>query len=207
MRAFAVDEQGQPAGWAYREFTQHFPQPGWVEHDATEIADAVRATLAELHAALDGTADRRGRHHQPARDDGRVGPAAPARPATGPSCGRTGAPPRTATTLRGRRPPRPRAAHAPASCSTRTSRPPSCTWLLHEGGVAADADLAFGTVDTWVLWNLTGGAVHATDPSNASRTLLYDIRRARSGPTSCSTCSTFPPPCCPRCGRRAAASA
>ena len=46
------------------------------------------------------------------------------------------------------------------------------------GGVAADADLVFGTVDTWILWNLTGGAdggVHATDPSNASRTMLYDI--------------------------------
>jgi glycerol kinase len=49
-------------------------------------------------------------------------------------------------------------------------------WLLTEGGVERD-DLAFGTVDSWVLWNLTGGAVHATDPSNASRTLLYDIRR------------------------------
>ena len=51
-------------------------------------------------------------------------------------------------------------------------------WLLHDGGVAADADLAFGTVDTWILWNLTGGAdggVHATDPSNASRTMLFDI--------------------------------
>jgi glycerol kinase len=53
-------------------------------------------------------------------------------------------------------------------------------WLLHEGGVAADADLAFGTVDTWILWNITGGVdrgVHATDPSNASRTMLYDIGR------------------------------
>src|SRR6185503_6755295 len=48
-------------------------------------------------------------------------------------------------------------------------------WLLTEGGVEADADLAFGTVDSWVLWNLTGGAVHATEPSNASRTMLYDI--------------------------------
>ncbi|MBV9283516.1 MAG: glycerol kinase, partial [Acidimicrobiia bacterium] len=50
-------------------------------------------------------------------------------------------------------------------------------WLLTEGGVEADAALAFGTVDSWVLWNLTGGSVHATDPSNASRTMLYDIRR------------------------------
>src|SRR5205807_2227914 len=52
-------------------------------------------------------------------------------------------------------------------------------WLLTKGGVAADDDLAFGTVDSWVLWNLTGGTVHATDPSNASRTMLYDIRRRR----------------------------
>ena len=66
-------------------------------------------------------------------------------------------------------------------------------WLLREGGVEADADLAVGTIDTWLLWNLTGGAVHATEPSNASRTMLYDIatsvvrravraaRRARRG--------------------------
>ena len=52
-------------------------------------------------------------------------------------------------------------------------------WLLTEGGVAIDADLAIGTVDAWVLWNLTGGiegGVLATEPSNASRTLLFDIR-------------------------------
>lgn len=48
-------------------------------------------------------------------------------------------------------------------------------WLLTQGGVAADEHMAFGTIDSWLLWNLTGGAVHATDPSNASRTMLYDI--------------------------------
>ena len=46
-------------------------------------------------------------------------------------------------------------------------------WLLGEGGVVADEHLAFGTVDSWVLWNLTGE--HATEPSNASRTMLYDL--------------------------------
>ena len=52
-------------------------------------------------------------------------------------------------------------------------------WLLTEGGVAAGPDLAFGTVDSWVLWKLTGGpaaGVHATEASNASRTMLFDIR-------------------------------
>ena len=109
--------------------------------------------------------------------------------------------------LRRRRPPRPRArAHRPRA------RP---VLLGHQDRVAAapraaspaGPDLALGTIDSWVLWNLTGGAVHATDPSNASRTMLFDIgdaalerragdaaRRARSAP-------------CPRCGRRAAASA
>jgi len=54
------------------------------------------------------------------------------------------------------------------------------SWLLPDGGVPADDDLVFGTVDTWILWNLTGahdGGIHATDPSNASRTMLYDIER------------------------------
>src|SRR5262245_41297611 len=54
VRAFAIDESGQPRGWSYREFTQHFPRPGWVEHDASEIWTAVQTTLSELTAALDG---------------------------------------------------------------------------------------------------------------------------------------------------------
>ena len=49
-------------------------------------------------------------------------------------------------------------------------------WLLTEGGVAADDDLAVGTIDAWLMWKLTNGAVHATEPSNASRTMLFDIR-------------------------------
>jgi glycerol kinase len=69
-------------------------------------------------------------------------------------------------------------------------------WLLTEGGVAADADLAFGTVDSWLVWKLTGGAVHATDPSNASRTLLYDLR---AGGWSAELCELFgvPAACLP----------
>src|SRR4051794_1210499 len=53
VRAFAVDEAGRPAGWSYREFTQHFPRPGWVEHDADEIWQTVQATLAELRDTVD----------------------------------------------------------------------------------------------------------------------------------------------------------
>ena len=68
------------------------------------------------------------------------------------------------------------------------------SWLLHTGGVAADDDLVFGTVDTWLLWKLTGGpdgGVHATDPSNASRTMLYDIG---AGDWSDELCALFDVP-------------
>ena len=48
-------------------------------------------------------------------------------------------------------------------------------WLLANRPIPVDDDLAVGTIDSWLLWNLTGGEVHATDPSNASRTMLFDI--------------------------------
>jgi glycerol kinase len=177
VRAFAVDETGAPCGWKYQEFTQHFPQPGWVEHDAAEIWDAVQATVAALRAALDrpvaafGIADQRETTVVWDR--------------------RTGAPRHRAIVWQDRR--------TAARCDElreagrldlvrRTTglvldpyfSATKLEWLLREGGVEADGDLAFGTVDSWLLWNLTagapGGPVHATDPSNASRTLLYDIR-------------------------------
>ena len=52
VRAFAVDDTGAPLDYAYREFPQYFPQPGWVEHDASEIWDAVQATMGELRTKL-----------------------------------------------------------------------------------------------------------------------------------------------------------
>ena len=176
VRAFAVDDAGRPAGWSYREFTQHFPRPGWVEHDAEEIWAAVQTTLSELagRLAADGMAvaavgitnqretvvawDRRsGRplHRALVWQDRRTaGRCDELREAGHLPLVRD----RTGLVL------------DPYFSSTKLE------WLLREGGVEADADLAFGTVDSWVLWNLTGGAVHATEPSNASRTLLYDIR-------------------------------
>ena len=179
VRAFAVDERGQPAGWAYREFPQHFPQPGWVEHDAADIWAAVQATLAMLAAELDAAG------HTVAA----VGITNQRETAVAWSRS-TGRPLHRAIVWQDRR----TAAHCdqlrdaghldhvrqrtglvldPYFTGTKLA------WLLSaEGGGlrADDPDLAFGTVDSWVLWNLTGGAVHATDPSNASRTLLYDIR-------------------------------
>jgi glycerol kinase len=176
VRAFAVDESGTPCGWTYREFTQHFPEPGRVEHDAAEIWQAVRATLAELRAELDRPVAAIGITNQ--RETAVVWDR------------RTGAPRHRAIVWQDRR--------TAARCDElreagkldlvrRTTglvldpyfSATKLEWLLTEGGVAADDDLAFGTVDSWLLWNLTAaassGPVHATDPSNASRTLLYDI--------------------------------
>jgi glycerol kinase len=75
-------------------------------------------------------------------------------------------------------------------------------WLLTEGGVEADANLAFGTVDAWLLWRLTGGpgrGVHATDPSNASRTMLFDIRTLAWSDELCSLFGV-PRACLPEVG-------
>src|SRR3954467_9597284 len=170
------DLQGELIGRSYREFTQHFPRPGWVEHDADEIWQTVQATLAELRATLDqpiaaiGITDQRETTVVWDRRTGR-----PLHRAVVWQDRRTAA---RCDALRD-------AGHLPL-VRERTGlvldpyfSGTKLEWLLTEGGVEATPDLAFGTVDSWVLWNLTGGAVHATEPSNASRTMLYDIRRRR----------------------------
>ena len=158
VRTVAVDERRRArARIAYREFPQHFPRPGWVEHDADDIWRAVPDTLAEVVAALDGqTVAAIGITNQ-RETIGGVGPRDRAAAATARSCGRTAAPRARCddAARRGRRAARARAHRARA-------RP---VLLGDEARVAAharaassaDADLAFGTVDSWILWNLTGG--------------------------------------------------
>jgi len=174
VRSFALRDDGTPAGYAYREFPQHFPAPGLVEHDPDDIWEATTATLADLLERLDGEAvaavgitnqrettvvwDRRnGRplHRALVWQDRRTADRCEALAAAGhlDAVRR-----RTGLVL------------DPYFSATKLE------WLLTEGGVAAGPDLAFGTVDSWILWNLTGGVAHATEPSNASRTLLFDIR-------------------------------
>jgi glycerol kinase len=180
VRAFAVGTDGLPRASSYREFPQHFPQPGWVEHDPDDIWRVTTETLGdvatELRAAGDTVAaigitnqretvvvwDRRTgkpRHRAIVWQDRRTAARCDALRDAGhePLIRR-----KTGLVL------------DPYFSASKLS------WLLHDGGVTADADLVFGTVDTWILWNLTGaneGGVHATDPSNASRTMLYDIER------------------------------
>ncbi|MEM9561431.1 MAG: glycerol kinase GlpK [Actinomycetota bacterium] len=173
VRAMAVTEQGEIRSIAYREFTQHFPEPGWVEHDLDEIWERMREVIDELAAGLDGPVAAIGITNQ------RETAAAWDR--------RTGEPRHRAIVWQDRRTADvcdrlTAAGHLPLVRSTTgLVLDPYFTgtkyaWLLEHGGVEADADLALGTIDTWLIWKLTGGEVHVTEPSNASRTMLFDIR-------------------------------
>ena len=178
VRSFAVDEDGSLLGWSYREFPQYFPQPGWVEHDPDEIwtatVDTLTAVQAEL-AASGRSVTTIGITNQ--RETAVVWDR------------RTGRPLHRAIVWQDRRTAgrcdELRAAGREPLVRERTGlvldsyfSATKWEWLLTEGGVEPGPDLAFGTVDSWILWRLTGGpdgGMHATDPSNASRTLLYDI--------------------------------
>jgi glycerol kinase len=171
VRTVAIDADGARRAFAYREFPQHFPRPGWVEHDPDDIWQAVQDTLGEVVAALE-------------RDTVAAIGITDQRETVVVWDRRTGRPRHRAVVWQDRR--------TAARCDDlrveglepmvrkRTGlvldpyfSATKLEWLLREGGVTADADLAFGTVDSWVLWNLTGE--HATEPSNASRTMLYDL--------------------------------
>ncbi len=173
VRARAVFADGRPPISSYREFPQYFPQPGWVEHDALEIWQAAQETLRDVVTQLQQLPVAIGITNQ------RETAVAWSRS--------TGLPLHRAIVWQDRRT-APRCDQlteqgALALVRERTGlvldpyfSGTKFEWMLHEGGIPADDDLALGTIDSWLLWNLTGGAVHATDPSNASRTMLFDIR-------------------------------
>jgi glycerol kinase len=189
-RCLVLDQRGRVLGASQREFTQHFPKPGWVEHDAEEIWDSVQAT---------GRAALKAAGIQPAKTAQRITcigitdqrettllwdrkTSRPVHRAIVWQCRRTAE--RCASLKR-----QGREAGIRAKTGLVLDAYFSATkleWLLkHVPGAAAKARagrLAFGTVDSWLLWKLTAGAAHATDHSNASRTLLYDIRKKRWDP-------------------------
>ncbi len=175
VRAMAIDEDGRPRAWSYREFTQHFPRPGWVEHDPVEIWAAVEETVGELEGpfAAVGITDQR---ETTVVWDRRTGePLAPAI---------VWQDRRTADRCAALEPHLPLVRELTGLVLDPYFSATKLRWLL-DHGVAAGPDLAFGTIDAWLIWKLTGGAVHATDPSNASRTLLYDIRSLSWSPGLC----------------------
>jgi len=168
-----VGEDGQITGRGYREITQHFPQPGWVEHDPAEILARTIAAAREAILQADVKPDAIGITNQ--REtvvlwDRATGEAVA--PAIVWQDRRTAARCRELS---------PRAAEITALTGLPVDPYFSATkleFLLGDEKLrkrAENGDLAAGTIDSWLIWRLTGGKVHATDPTNASRTLLYDI--------------------------------
>jgi glycerol kinase len=213
VRSVVVDHQGSVVDLAYRELNQHFPRPGWVEHDPVEIWDSVAATLAEVAGRLTDT-DRipvaigiTNQRETVVAWDRRTG--RPLHNAIVWQDSRTAADCDSLV----------EAGHLPlVRARTGLVLDPyfSATkmrWMLQHGGVEPSPDLALGTVDAWVLWNLTGGTadgLFATDATNASRTLLYDIVDRR---WSAELCDVFElslahlPEVRPSCGRFAPVAA
>jgi glycerol kinase len=184
--ALVVGDDGAVRGRGYRELPQYYPRPGWVEHDPAEIwrtqLDAARAALAAARV--------------PPRDVAAIG-ITNQRETTLLWDRRTGAPVHRAIVWQCRRTAplceRLRSDGLAPLVQARTGlvldayfSGTKIAWLLEsQPGLrlrAGRGELAFGTVDTWLLWQLTGGRVHATDPSNASRTLCLDIRRLEWDP-------------------------
>jgi glycerol kinase len=182
-RAMVFDRDGSVRGVAQKTFAQHYPQPGWVEHDAHELLatqfDCARAALADAGigaaklAGL-GIANQRETTILWDRRSGRaIAPAIVWQDRrTAADCDR----------LR-------EAGHA-EMIRARTGleldayfSATKLAWLLRNvPGAKAQADageLAFGTVDSWLVWHLTGGALHVTDPGNASRTMLFNLHSMR----------------------------
>src|SRR5687768_1181777 len=179
-RALLFDQAGAIVAVAQREFRQIYPQPGWVEHDPRDILttqlDVAREALSEGVRIEDVVA---------------VG-ITNQRETTIVWDRQTGEPIYNAVVWQDRR-------TAPLCDSLRASGAESLirertglvidpyfsgtkiAWLLdHVPGARARAErgeLAFGTVDTWLIWHFTGNRTHVTDPSNASRTLLYNIHK------------------------------
>lgn len=178
-RAIIFNKQGEIVSMAQKEFTQFFPNPGWVEHDAEEIFESQREVAVEAITRLgisSGDIDSIGITNQRETTiiwDRKTGK--PVYHAIVWQCRRT-APIIDSLVTAG----------YSDTIKSKTGLVPDAyfsgskvAWILDNvPGVREKAErgeLAFGTVDTWLLWNLTGGKIHATDYTNASRTMLFNI--------------------------------
>jgi glycerol kinase len=185
-RAILFDPEGRPVATAQRELAQHYPRPGWVEHDPLEIwSGQLECAREALSLARVSAADVAAIGVTNQRETTLIWERATGRPLghalvwqdrrTADHCARL----------------KQQGAEAVVRSKTGLVLDPyfSATkigWLLDhvEGarGRAERGELAFGTVDTWLIWNLTGGALHVTDVSNASRTSLMNLETLQWDP-------------------------
>jgi glycerol kinase len=171
-RAILFDERAKILAVAQREYRQIYPQPGWVEHDPEELWSSQIAVAAEAMAQVPGV------------EVAAIG-ITNQRETTLVWDRRTGRPLHNAIVWQDRR--------TAQFCDTLRAHE---ELFRERTGLVVDAyfsgtklrwildridagDVAFGTVDTWLIWRLTGGRAHVTDPTNASRTLMFDIRRSQ----------------------------
>jgi glycerol kinase len=180
-RAIVFDHAGTVCAVAQHEFRQIFPQPGWVEHDPTEIWATQSGVLhGALAKAGIGARDLAAIGITNQRETTVVWERATGRPVANAIVWQDRRTAGICDTLR-------EAGHAP-TITAKTGlvldayfSGTKLKWLLDNvPGARARAEageLAFGTIDSWLVWQLTGGRVHVTDASNASRTMLYDIHR------------------------------
>ena len=179
-RAIVFDEKGSMRGVAQKEFRQIFPQPGWVEHDADEIWST------QLGVAVEALAQAGLKNS----DIAAIG-ITNQRETTVVWDRRTSKPICNAIVWQDRRTAdRCRALKAAGHEQLFRERTglvldpyfsgTKLAWILDnvpDARARADkGELAFGTIDSWLVWKLTGGQAHVTDPSNASRTLLFNIQ-------------------------------
>ena len=209
-RSIVFDARGRIKAMAQREFRQIYPQPGWVEHDPGEIWATQLATAHEALAKAGLRAD----------EIAAIG-ITNQRETTLVWNRTTGEPIHHAIVWQDRR--------AEPTCAALRARGleplvraktgliidayfsgTKLKWILDKvpgaRACAMRGELAFGTVDTWLMWQLTRGAVHATDVSNASRTMLFNVR-LNAWTTNCSRCSRSRASCCRRCIRRVTSTA
>ena len=174
VRSFALNDNGEQVALAYQEFEQHYPRPGWVEHDATEIWRSVQITLSELMTVVEEPVAAVGIANQ--RETIVAWSRATSEPLSRAIVWqdlRTSD--RCEQLLEAEQLDQIRKVTGlvinPYFSGTKIE------WLLKNGGVESGPDLAFGTIDSWLIWKLTGGSTHVTDVTNASRTLLFDINK------------------------------
>lgn len=178
-RSILFDRNGQIVGLAQQEFTQHYPQSGWVEHDALEIWRTQLVTMQKvLHQSAVDIAKVRAVGITNQRETSVLWDRATGQP-LGPAIvwqDRRGEP--LCRQLRDQ-------GHEPIILEKTGLRldayfsATKLAWMLeHLPQARARADkgeLLFGTIDSWLIWQLTGGKVHATDVTNASRTMLFNV--------------------------------